>query len=204
MEASPAADPPLNVVNDGAVVTCLFFMAVAIALTLFNAVNYYFHNPPAFVNRTSGMTPLPLAKHLMRLLSGWANVGNSVAHAMLVVYMKSNAINPATYWMKERELGGIEGPVILLLINLLIGLASIQSSKKWPMKVALGWNSFAAVLGIFLPVVWPRFLEEGLTTWPYIVIFIWFMIFTMELTALITSATYYLMEKADLPAGKSE
>jgi uncharacterized integral membrane protein len=42
--------------------------------------------------------------------------------------------------------------------------------------------------------VWPRFLEEGLAEWPYIVVFIWFAIFAMELIAFTSSMTYFALK----------
>ena len=64
------------------------------------------------------------------------------------------------------------------------------------MKPSLAWNVFVALLGSFMPVVWPRFLAEGLAAWPYTVVFIWFGIFFMELTALVASVTHFAVGEA--------
>ena len=157
--------PAPVIANDGGVVVSLFFMVAAIAYAMFTAVAYYTNAVPAKARVKNDPTLL------VRLLSGWANIGNAVIHAMLVIYMKANEDNPSEYWVKERDLGGIEGPVFLLLLNLTAGLVALRGGS---MKFPFGWNSFVACAGSFLPVVWPRFLAEGLATWPYIIIFIWF------------------------------
>ena len=59
------------------------------------------------------------------------------------------------------------------------------------MAFPVGWNVFVACFGSFMPIVWPRFLAEGLSSWPYVIVFIWCNIFFMELTALVASVTHY-------------
>ena len=177
--------PAPVVANDGGVVVSLFFMVAAIAYAMFTAVAYYTNAVPAKARVKNDPTLL------VRLLSGWANIGNAVIHAMLVIYMKANEDNPSEYWVKERALGGIEGPVFLLLLNLTAGLVALRGGS---MKFPFCWNSFVACAGSFLPVVWPRFLAEGLATWPYIIIFIWFCIFAFELTAFTASATHFALK----------
>ena len=130
----------------------------------------------------------------MRLLSASANLGNGVVHAVLVVYIAANAGSSTAYWNKERELGGVGGPVILMACNALAGYFTLLDGKV--PKLAVCWNVFVAVLGTLMPIVWPRFLTEGLSTWPYISIFLWFVIFAMELAALVASATWHLLAMA--------
>lgn len=64
------------------------------------------------------------------------------------------------------------------------------------MKFPLIWNSFVIVAGVLIPIVWLRFVEEGLTSWPYTIIFIWFLIFALELTAFTGSVTHYALVSA--------
>ena len=79
-----------------------------------------------------------------------------------------------------------------MLINTTVGLLSIFGGF---VKLSLGWNAFVAITGTAVPIVWYRFLAEGLAYWPYEVIFIWWVIFTMELTAVTTSATWFALTK---------
>ena len=97
--------------NDGGIVVSLFLMAGAIAYAMLSAVAYYEKNS----KNGGGPARLP------RLCSGWANMGNSIVHVLLVAYMLSNSDNQSEYWVKERKLGGIEGPVFLALLNFAAG-----------------------------------------------------------------------------------
>ena len=45
------------------------------------------------------LTPARCAR-LAQLLAGWANVGNSVVHALLILYTVANEENIADYWVK--------------------------------------------------------------------------------------------------------
>ena len=178
--------------EDGGVVCALFLMAAVLAYTLFSAVAFYADATAA----GAGERP-ELRK--VRLLAGYGNLGNSVAHALLVVYMSANAGNSDPYWEKERTLGGIEGPAVIALINGAVGLLAIRA--RW-LRLSFGWNSFVAIVGTLMPIVWPRFLSEGLATWPAIVIFLWFTIFAMELTASASSATWLAL--ADREDGRKD
>uniref|UniRef100_A0A7S2AQD0 Uncharacterized protein n=1 Tax=Octactis speculum TaxID=3111310 RepID=A0A7S2AQD0_9STRA len=164
--------------NDGGVVLVLFLMVAAIAYALFTAVSFYAESTPS------------TSTSLLRLLSGWANVGNSVTHVLLIVYTLANGNNNSEYWIEERKLGGIEGPVFLAILNLAAGISSLLYNS---MLFPLGWNSFVIAAGTFLPVVWPRFLAEGIATWPYTIIFVWFLIFAFELTAFTCSVTHFAL-----------
>eukprot|EP00984_Skeletonema_dohrnii_P003958 scaffold1355_cov106-Skeletonema_dohrnii-CCMP3373.AAC.2 len=64
------------------------------------------------------------------------------------------------------------------------------------MTFPLCWNTFVACAGTFIPIVWLRFIKEGLACWPYEVIFIWFWIFAMELTAVSCSVTHFAIERS--------
>ena len=165
--------------NDGGIVVSLFLMAGAILYAMLSAVSYYEKN-----SKKGGAARLP------RLCSGWANMGNSIVHVLLVAYILSNSDNQSEYWVKERKLGGVEGPVFLALLNFAAGYFALHG---WRMTFSIGWNAFVAVTGTFLPVVWPRFVAEGLRMWPYTIVFIWFAIFAFELTAFVASMTYFAL-----------
>ena len=177
---------------DGSVVCALFLMAAALAYALFSSVAF-------FAGATAAGAGERPELRRVRLLAGWANVGNAVAHALLVVYMSANAGNPDQFWEKERALVGVEGPAVLALINGAVGILAIRA--HW-LRLSFGWNCFVAVLGTLLPIVWPRFLSEGLTTWPAIMIFLWFAIFAAELTAIASAATWVAL--ADGAGGRKD
>lgn len=170
-----------NKPNDAGVVVVLFLMVAAIAYAVFTCVAHYAQVTARF-NETKD-------RRVLRLISGFANVGNGLIHAILVCYMKANEDNNSAYWVTERELGGVEGPAGLMMINTTVGLLALLYGDKFR-KLSCGWNAFVAVVGTAVPVVWHRFLAEGLTTWPHVPIFIWFFIFIMELTAFTTSVTW--------------
>jgi hypothetical protein len=182
--------------NDGGAVITIFLMVAAITYAMYTSITVYVNDdaPRNKEDKDNNGDDADASSNkqqtIVRILSGWANIGNSITHLLLMIYTISNNNNQSIYWEKEREIGGIEGPIFLALLNGIIGLISLY---KWSFKIPLIWNTFIIFSGTLLPIVWARFLEEGLTTWPYIIIFIWFMIFAMELTAFTSSLTYYLM-----------
>ena len=180
-------------VNDGGIVASIFFMAAAISFAIFNAVALYESSTRTDTNNENA--------RLLRLLSGWANLGNSFIHILLTIYTLSNSNNESEYWVEERKLGGIEGPVGLVVINFLAGMSAL---KGYGMTFPVGWNSFVAVAGTFLPIVWPRFLEEGLASWPYTIVFIWFAIFFFELTAVTCSVAHFAVVRSGSNKTKSK
>ena len=176
---------------DGGVVVALFFMAGAIAFAICSTVALYESSTREKGNHA----------RLLRLLSGWANVSNSFIHVLLTIYMLSNAANDSEYWIEERKLGGIEGPVGLTVLNFLAGLSALRGySSKFP----LVWNTFVAAAGTFIPVVWLRFLKVGLKEWPHEVIFIWFCIFFFELTAVTCSVGHVAIVRNDYTDSSKE
>ena len=186
----PSASAPA-VSNDGGIVVALFLMVLAKAVVMFGAVAFY-----ANASNTSQCTDAARSSRLLRLLSGWANLGNAAVHALLVMYTVGNAGDASEYWIKEREIGGVAGPVVLASINLALGLVAVLQPSAWGesgMCVCVGWNTFVAVVGTAVPVVWPRFLAEGLASWPYPVVWIWLTIYACELTALVASMTWYAL-----------
>ena len=195
-----AAFAPLPQTNDGRIVLCLFGMAVEVAVALFASVALYAH----YNKNTTAETT--------KLLAAWANLGNGVVHVLIVVYLLGNdtddeAAPNFAFWERERalEMDGIGGPIFVLLLNATVGIMALQQNS-WKHHEAAGlfWNSFAGVVGIALPNVWPRFLDQGLGGWPYPIVFLWFMILMMESVGLFASWTHYFMKKNDSKTGKED
>lgn len=177
--------------TDGGVVLSLFLMAAALTYAMYTSVTVYVNNKKKVddSNETTTQT-------LVRTLCGCSNLGNSIVHVLLIVYIKANEGSGLAFWERERELqaDGIGGPLGLAIVNFAAGMCSIyQKHLVFP----LVWNTFVAVAGTFVPIVWLRFIEEGLSSWPYFIIFIWFAIFAMELSAFSTSWTYYFLQTKD-------
>ena len=78
-----------------------------------------------------------------------------------------------------------------MILNTAVGLHSLRGGGPTP---ALCWNVFVAFAGTLIPLVWLRFVEEGLATWPYVIVFIWLAIFAMELTAVSCSVTWWMLK----------
>ena len=57
-------------------------------------------------------------------------------------------------------------PLILGTISLALGLNTFGYFKPCA-KVAVCYNTFIAVFGSLMPVVWFKFITEGITSWPY-------------------------------------
>eukprot|EP00584_Thalassiosira_punctigera_P005452 CAMPEP_0172543988 /NCGR_PEP_ID=MMETSP1067-20121228/14249_1 /TAXON_ID=265564 ORGANISM="Thalassiosira punctigera, Strain Tpunct2005C2" /NCGR_SAMPLE_ID=MMETSP1067 /ASSEMBLY_ACC=CAM_ASM_000444 /LENGTH=193 /DNA_ID=CAMNT_0013330483 /DNA_START=26 /DNA_END=607 /DNA_ORIENTATION=- len=185
--------------NDGGIVVALFLASGTISLAISVTVSLY-----ELSTRKSGVESDDGNRghaRLLRLLSGWANLGNAAIHLLLLTYMLSNSDNESEYWMEERKLGGIEGPVGLALFNLAAGLSA---TRNFTMKFPLGWNTFVALAGTLVPVVWLRFLEGGMANWPYPIVFVWFCIFFFELTAVCCSVGHVLIEGASDSKGKTD
>lgn len=123
-------------------------------------------------------------------MSGIANLGNALLHILLIIYTISNYENNSEYWLEECKLGGIEGLVILTIINSISSLCALYFKN---MTFPLVWNTFVAFVGTLIPLVWLRFVSVGMVSWPYEVVFMWFMIFFMELCAVTSSVTYFLL-----------
>ncbi len=172
--------------NDGGIILSIFLMVAAITYAVYAGTSVYVtHNTKTDSDETTVQT-------LIRTLSALANIGNSVIHLLLIIYIKVNAGNEEPYWVRERELeaDGIGGPLGLAILNFAAGMCSIH---KKHLSFPLFWNSFVIVAGTCIPLVWLRFLEEGLSTWPYFIIFVWFAIFSAELSAFATAWTYKLI-----------
>ena len=177
--------------NDGGVILSLFLMAASITYAMYTSITVYVNN----INKVKDSNETT-TQTLVRILSAWSNIGNSAIHVLLIVYIKTNEGNTSAFWEMERELDvdGIEGPLGLAILNFAAGMCSMHYRSCY--YIPLAWNSFIIMAGTFVPIVWLRFIEEGLSSWPYAIVFIWFMIFAMELSAFSTSLTYYLLLQA--------
>ena len=112
---------------------------------------------------------------LARLLSGWANIGNAVVHFLLIVMLLTDTERYKVFFPDEAETPW--GPLFLLVINGVVGRSTLKGGG---IMLALAWNSFVAVAGSLIPLVWPKFIDVGLATWPYLAIFLWLGIYAME------------------------
>jgi len=174
-----AASITTTLSNDGGIILTLFLMASTISYFIFTAVGIY-----------EGQQPSPTKASWLCKLSGIANLGNALTHILLIIYTISNYENNSEYWIEERKLGGIEGLVALTIINFISFLSAIYLKQ---MIFPLVWNTFVAIVGTLIPLVWLRFVSVGMAAWPYEVVFMWFVIFYMELCAVTSSVTYFLL-----------
>ena len=193
MATTPETSGSVPLSNDGGIVLSIFLMVAALTFAMYSAISVYAHHRPSAKASSESSV-----QTLVRIFSAWANIGNSIVHVLLVVYIKVNEGSDTAYWAREREVeaDGIGGPVGLAVLNFAAGMCSMHGKA---MSFPLVWNTFVVVAGTLLPVVWLRFLEEGLETWPYFIVFVWFAIFAMELTAFATSWTYRGIKTEDAP-----
>jgi len=189
-------------VNDGGIILSLFLMVAAITYAMYTSITVYVNNKPKKVNDSNDETTI---QTLVRTTSAWSNIGNSVMHILLIIYIRANegSSGSSAYWERERELDadGIGGPVGICILNFAAGMCSINRKQLY---FPLVWNSFVIVAGTLIPLVWLRFVEEGLSSWPYFIIFVWFGIFAMELSAFSTCWTYYFIQTHDSKTKKDE
>lgn len=173
--------------NEGGIVLSLFLMVASITYAVYASVTVYVNNK----EKVEDCKETTLQTHV-RTLSACANIGNSVVHLLLIIYIKVNEGSDEPYWVKERELDadGIGGPLGLTILNFAAGMCSLHQVY---LSFPLVWNSFVIIAGTAIPIVWLRFLEEGLSTWPYFIILVWFSIFSAELSAFSTALTYRLI-----------
>lgn len=129
------------------------------------------------------------ARRLARFLAGWANVGNAVVHGFLIVMLVTDKERYKTYFPDEAE--SPVGPLVLLAINGLVGRSTLKGGG---ITIALAWNSFVAVAGSLMPIVWPKFIDVGMSTWPYLAIFLWLGIYVMESVAFFFSCVAYALK----------
>mmetsp|Transcript_10213 Transcript_10213/g.10919 ORF Transcript_10213/g.10919 Transcript_10213/m.10919 type:complete len:193 (-) Transcript_10213:44-622(-) len=179
-------------------------MVAAITYAMYTSITVYVnHNHKNNVNNNKvtdndSQNEETTIQQRVRIISAWSNIGNSIVDLLLLSYIHVNKGSRSVYWERERELGsdGEAGILGLAIVNLLAGICSIfpyQYTQKH-FTFPLFWNSFLVASGIFVPIVWLRFIEEGLSSWPYFIIFVWFAISAMELSAFSCSWTYYLIQ----------
>ena len=176
--------------NDGGIVLALLLLIAALCAVFYSSIALYASAPTK--------EPASFPARLARLLSGWANVGNAVTHGLLIVVLLTDKGRYGAYFPDEVN-SYAAGPVCLGLINGLIGFFSLRGGS---LKVSLGWNTFVALAGSLVPMVWPKFIDVGMTTWPYVTVFLWFAIYAFESTAFFFSAAGVALK--DAPGAKAK
>lgn len=81
--AAPPPAPQAN--NDGGVVVALVLLMAGLCAIFFGAVALYASADIVLTNQQKQKSVR--ARRLARLLSGWANIGNAVVHALLIVML---------------------------------------------------------------------------------------------------------------------
>mmetsp|Transcript_13550 Transcript_13550/g.27511 ORF Transcript_13550/g.27511 Transcript_13550/m.27511 type:complete len:179 (+) Transcript_13550:22-558(+) len=166
---------------DGGFVVCLILLMAAIGFAIFGTVAVY-------CAATTNDSETRFKKQA-RLFVATANIGNAITHALITVYLLGNSSSDDV--MIQKEIAAGYAPLIVLgVINLGVGLASLFAVTKWP---AICWNTFVIFAGVLVPAVWPRFLIEGFVSWPLILIFLWLGIFLFELTAVVSSWLWFAL-----------
>ena len=183
--------PSPPVTNDGGVVVALVLLVAALSGVFFGAVALY--SSADIVLTGEQRQKSVRARRLARLLSGWANVGNAVVHVVLVAMFLTETERYKVYFPDEAVMP--VGPIALVLVNAIVGRATLKGGG---IQLGLAWNSFAAVMGTVIPMVWPKFIDFGLANWPYPVIFLWLCIFACESTALFFSAVAFALKDAHI------
>mmetsp|Transcript_38511 Transcript_38511/g.128776 ORF Transcript_38511/g.128776 Transcript_38511/m.128776 type:complete len:191 (+) Transcript_38511:35-607(+) len=175
--------------NDGGVIAALVLLMAALAALFFSAVMLYASAEVTLSKEQKEKTVR--ARRLARLLSGWSNVGNAVVHALLVIMLLTDTERYKVFFPDEAEMP--IGPVVLGAINGFVGAKTLVGHG---IVLAVSWNSFVAVAGCLLPVVWPKFIDVGLSEWPYQSIFLWLGIYAFESTAFFFSAVAFSLKDA--------
>lgn len=182
---------PVPKQNDGGVVVALVLLMAMLCTVFFSAVALYTSADIALPNYQKEKTVR--ARRVSRLLSGWANIGNAVVHTLLTIMLVTDTERYKVFFPDEAETPA--GPIGLVVVNALVGLKSLKGGG---IKLALGWNSFVAVGGCLIPIVWPKFIDVGLATWPYQAIFLWLGIYAFESTAFFFSVAAFALKDAHL------
>ena len=108
--AKPA---PAPTPNDGGIIVALVLLVAALCVVFFGAVALY--ASADIVLTTEQKQKTVRARRLARLLSGWANVGNAVAHALLIVMLVTDAERYKTFFPDEAAMP--VGPAILGVLS---------------------------------------------------------------------------------------
>lgn len=187
MRAAQQPAPPPK--NDGSVVVALVLLVAALSTIFFGAVTLYASADIVLTGEQKQKSVR--ARRLARLISGWANVGNAVVHALLIIMLTTDSDRYKVFFPDEAE--APVGPLVLMVVNGLVGRATLKGGA---LKLSLGWNSFIALAGSLMPIVWPKFIDVGMTEWPYLAIFLWLFIYSFEATAFFTSAVAFSLKDA--------
>ncbi|CAB9507736.1 expressed unknown protein [Seminavis robusta] len=177
-----AKNEPAIVANDGAIVAVLLLMMVALAAEMVFCIILYATNQ----------------KRIAKLISGWSNVGNAMIHILLAVVLYSDTERCLQAGIDDAE--NFAGPLVLVFINGAIGLKTLTSGGP---LLPLGWNVFVAITGSLVPIVWPKFVDVGLSTWPYLIVVMWFGIFCFESLAFTASCAWYGLRNSEEKAKTS-
>ena len=88
--AKPGAPIPPEK-NDGGIVVALVLLIAALCAVYFSAIVLYASATDVVLSREKKEKVVP-ARRLARLLAGWANVGNAVVHALLVIMLVAECV----------------------------------------------------------------------------------------------------------------
>ena len=175
--AKPAPNAPAKE-KDGGIIVALVLLVGALAAVFFSAIVLY---ASADIGLTKEQKEKTIrARRIARLLSGWANVGNAMVHALLIGMLIGEVDSPV-------------GPAVMLATNAIVGFRSLAGGG---IQLALFWNSFVAVRGILSPMIWRHFLDVGLISWPFRAVFLWLAMFAFEVTGFFFSIVAYWLKDA--------
>jgi len=175
--------------NDGGIVVALVLLMAALAAVFFGAVTLYASCDIALSKEQKEKSVR--ARRLARLLSGWANVGNAAVHVLFVIALVSDKERYVVFFPDEGE--NPWKPFCLAVVNGLVGRSTLKGGG---LTIAAAYNSLVGVAGCLIPIVWPKFIDEGLTSWPYVAIFCWLGIYAFESTAFFFSIVAYSLKDA--------
>jgi len=176
--------------NDGGIVVALVMLVAVLVAMFYGAVSLY--ASADIVLSSEQKVKSVRARRLARLLAGWANVGNAAVHALLVAMLMADPGRYKPFFPEENTEQPL-GPIALLLINAFVGRSMLKGGG---IQLSLAWNSFVAVAGSVIPIVWPKFIDQGLATWPYGAVFLWLGIFAFESTAFFFSLVAFALKDA--------
>lgn len=152
-----------TVANDGAIVAVLLVMMLALAAEMLMAIGLY----ATHQTRVARLT----------LISGWSNVANAIVHLWLVITLYSDTDRFLQAGIADAD--NLVGPLVLMGIHMALGLRTLCTESAGP-AFPFGWNLFVAISGSLVPIVWPEFMDVGLSRWPYLIVVLWFGIFAFE------------------------
>ena len=141
--------PLCNMANDGGIVATIALLTSMLVSGLLLSLWLY----------ASASTPTDKrAAKMLRLISGCSNMGNAFVHVLLLILLKSYTAKYVKVGIDDAE--NLVGPAALAVINCAIGVWTLRGAGP---GVAAAWNSFVGCAGCLLPVVWPKFMIEGLS-----------------------------------------